>query len=98
MVRLGKGGVVNLSSAVDAVLVVTCAQVFVEDGAVPALKSVLLAVGVTEMVDLKHNKNLVHVSNYNDADLSYFENYMIKEQKSSLLQFLKFSGNCFLFI
>jgi len=52
MVRLGKGGVVNLSSAVDAVLVVTCAQVFVEDGAVPALKSVLLAVGVTEMVDL----------------------------------------------
>lgn len=52
MVRLGKGGVVNLGSAVDAALVVTCAQVFVEDGAVPALKSVLLAVGVTEMVDL----------------------------------------------
>lgn len=56
MMGLGKGGVVNLGSAVDAALVVTGAQVFVEDGAVPALKCVLLAVSVTEMVDLKHVK------------------------------------------
>ena len=53
MMGLGKGGVVNLGSAVDAALVVACAQVFVEDSAVPALKCVLLAVSVTEMVDLK---------------------------------------------
>ena len=53
MMGLGKGGVVNLGSAVDAALVVACAQVFVEDGAVPALKCVLLAVSMTEMVDLK---------------------------------------------
>jgi len=39
-------------AAVDIVLVVTGAKVLIEEGSIPAMVGVLLAVGVAEMVDL----------------------------------------------
>jgi hypothetical protein len=46
------GGVINLLSAVHVVLVVTGAQVLIEDGSVPTLECILLPIRMTEIVDL----------------------------------------------
>ncbi len=57
---VGSGRVTLTGSALDVVLVVTGADVFVEDGAVAAVESVLLARPVAEVVHLTLAKNILN--------------------------------------
>ena len=52
MVRGGGGNVAGARGAVDVALVVAGADVLVEDGVLPTLERVLLAVMVAEVVNL----------------------------------------------
>jgi hypothetical protein len=57
---VGSGRVTLAGSALDVVLVVTGADVFVEDGAVAAVEGVLLARPVAEVVHLTFTKNILN--------------------------------------
>ncbi len=57
---VGSRGVTLTGSALDVALVVTGADVFVEDGAVATVEGVLLARPVTEVVHLTFTKNILN--------------------------------------